>query len=1140
MPDVSVVTDEADNCTAVPTVTFMSDASDGNTCPETITRSYMVSDDCGNSIIVAQSIIVNDITPPTASDPAPINVECITDVPVPDISVVTDEADNCTAVPVVAFVNDASDGNTCPETITRTYSVSDDCGNSINVTQTITVNDITPPTASDPAPIAVECLADVPAADISVVTDEADNCTAAPVVAFVGDASDGNTCPETITRTYSVTDDCGNSITVAQIITVEDITDPVISDCPADIFVSADPASCDAVVSWTEPTAADNCSLASFTSSHTPGETFGIGTTTVTYTATDDCGNTDICTFNITVTDDDDPVISVCAPDRNISADSNCEALMPDLTGEVVASDLCSPTLTITQLPAAGTVITGGTTTVTITVTDGSGNTAECFADVTVIDDVDPVLVTVDTTVYIGPGNIATIDSSFVYDAINSSDNCGITEVTLDIETFDCSMLGDNTVNVTAYDAAGNSLAGTATVTVSDTSIVVADAGPDDGICITDASYTLVNAGLTNGTVLWGTTGDGTFDDPALLNATYTPGATDSDSVKLYMDVTPIIGCTPVSDTMKLYITPEPLAEAGDDIFVCEGAVDTSITTASSANGNILWTSSGDGSFDDNTIINPVYTLGVSDIDSVTLTLTITSTGYCGSAIDSMKIRILDAPDADAGADDAVCASETDYDITDASSDGGTVLWTSSGDGSFDDAGIDNPVYTFGPADYAAGSVTLTMTVTAGGACGEVSDDKVILINELPVIVVDEHSDISCNGLIDGIIRVSGSGGTAPYQYSINGAPFQASGDFTGLAAGDYDISVIDLNSCQKDTTITIIEPAVFTFTLDNVTHNSCYGSDDASISITISGGTLPYAINWTGPDGFTSTDEDLVNLAAGLYSLNLTDANSCNVFTLDTTITEPPEIVITPVDVSDYNGYGVSCNGEADGYIEVDVSGGTGTLVISWAGPDGFTSSDEDITGLAAGNYTLTVTDDLGCASNYEVNLPEPDIITIGYSVTDASCPDVQDGAIDLSISGGAEPYTVLWDDGSTQEDRVNLTGGDYTVTVTDANGCTAQATITVGVVGINCLEVPEILTPGVVDGKNDFLRIRNIGLYPDAEIKIFTRWGKLVYSAKNLEDNQWDGTFKGRPLPVDSYHYILDLGDGSTPRTGTITIIR
>ena len=1053
-PDISVVTDAADNCTASPVVAFVEDVNDGNTCPVTITRTYSVTDECGNSINVNQVITINDITFPTASNPPPISVECLSDVPAPDVSVVTDAADNCTASPVVAWENDSSDGNTCPETITRTYSVTDDCGNSINVEQVITVHDITAPTASDPPTASYQCGSDVPPPDIDVVTDEADNC-GTPVVAFVSESNDGNTCPETITRTYSVTDACGNSINVQHQIIVNDLTNPVISNCQADITVSADPVTCDATVSWTEPTATDNCSLAGFSSSHSPGSVFPVGTSTVTYTATDNCGNISICSFDINVIDDEPPVITGCASDRTLSADNNCEVQVPDLTVEVSAYDNCSPPVVVSQQPAAGTMISSGTTQVTLTVTDGSGNSAFCYADVTVIDDTAPVLVSLDTTAYIGPGNTVTIDSSFVFSATSSYDNCEISSVTIDINTFDCSMLGPNTVNIMAFDGAGNSTPGTAVVTVSDTNTVVAYAGPDDVLYTTEGIYTLSAAVVDNGTVIWGSTGDGSFDDPTIVNPVYTMGTADSgsDSVKLYMDVTPITGCTPVSDTIKLTISEGPVAHAG--------------------------------------------------------------------------------------ADDAVCASETQYLIGDASSEGGSVLWTSSGDGSFDDPTVDNPLYTFGAGDYITGSVVLTMTVT--GAIDTSTDDKIITINDLPSIIVDEHYDISCNGLTDGFINISGTGGSGSYQFSIDGSPYQASGEFSGLAPGDYVLSLIDANGCQDDTTLTIAEPGVFSYNLDDVSHCSCFGVADGAISITISGGTQPYAISWTGPDGYSSTEEDLVGITAGMYTLNLSDANNCNTFTLDILISQPPEIIITPGDISDYNGYGVSCFGETDGYINISsVSGGTGALSISWDGPAGFTSADQNISGLEAGGYMLTVTDELGCSEIYEVVLTEPDELIIDFTAYMASCPDVADGSIETEVTGGVPPYTFLWNDGSTTEDRSSIMSGSYTLQVTDVNGCSAQAEINVDFNGENCLVVPEVITPGVVDGKNDFLVIRNIGLYPDAEIKIFNRWGQIVYSAKNLEENRWDGTFKGKALPVDSYHYILDLGDGSEARTGTITIIR
>ena len=296
--DITVVTDEADNC-GTPTVAFVSDLSDGNSCPEVITRTYSVTDSCGNSINVTQTITIDDVTNPTASNPTPVTIECITDLPAADITVVTDEADNC-GTPTVAFVSDLSDGNSCPEVITRTYSVTDSCGNSINVTQTITIDDVTNPTASNPTPVTIECITDLPAADITVVTDEADNC-GTPTVAFVSDLSDGNSCPEVITRTYSVTDSCGNSINVTQTITIDDVTNPTASNpTPVSIECITDLPAPDITVVTDE---ADNCGTptVAFVSDVSDGNSCP---EVITRTYSDDsCGNSINVTQTITVDD---------------------------------------------------------------------------------------------------------------------------------------------------------------------------------------------------------------------------------------------------------------------------------------------------------------------------------------------------------------------------------------------------------------------------------------------------------------------------------------------------------------------------------------------------------------------------------------------------------------------------------------------------------------------------------------------------------------------------------------------------------------------------------------------------------------------------------------------------------------------
>jgi gliding motility-associated-like protein len=299
--DPMVVTDEVDNG-GVPVVTWENDTSDGLTCPETISRVYRITDNCGNFIFVTQTITVNDVTNPTATAPATVNVECIGDVPAWNVLDINDEADNCTVTPAVVFVGDVSDGLSCPETITRIYSVTDDCGNQIIVNQLIIVNDVTNPSGTAPASVVVECIADVPAWNVLDIKNEADNCTVNPIVAFEGDVSDGLSCPETITRTYSITDDCGNQITVDQTIIVDDITNPTATNIPS-INV---PGAMD-VPAWNildVTTEADNCTanpIVAFVSDVSDGNVCNGEIITRTYSVTDDCGNQILVTQEITI-----------------------------------------------------------------------------------------------------------------------------------------------------------------------------------------------------------------------------------------------------------------------------------------------------------------------------------------------------------------------------------------------------------------------------------------------------------------------------------------------------------------------------------------------------------------------------------------------------------------------------------------------------------------------------------------------------------------------------------------------------------------------------------------------------------------------------------------------------------------------
>ncbi|MCU0457952.1 MAG: gliding motility-associated C-terminal domain-containing protein [Bacteroidales bacterium] len=832
---------------------------------------------------------------------------------------------------------------------------------------------------------------------------------------------------------------------------------------------------------------------------------------------------------NITIEDNDPPVITGCPADITVSTDPGLCSAVVTWTPPVSTAPMVS-----THLP--GTLFPAGVTSVTYTSTDGDGMVSTCTFSVTVNDTELPVVTCKNITVELDASGNATINPADVL-ASAPSDNCGIATVSLSRSAFTCADLGTLTVTVTVTDGSGNPAACTATVTITDPFTSSLSAGPDDEICTTVTTYSLTGSSATNMAVLWSTSGSGTFSDPAAVNPVYTRGATDLTQVTLTVTGTKVNGCPEtLTDAMTLTFAGVPVVNAGADKDLCSGTPSVSLADASAANGAVTWTTSGNGTFSDPSAVNPVYTFGSADTGPVTLTLTVTSTA-CGAVTDNVVITFTTAPVADAGPGGSVCRTEPGFQVTGASHGGGMVTWSASGTGIFSDNTADNPYYTFGTDDYTAGSVTLTMVVTGGGTCGTASSSAIVTINSLPVIDVTVHQQITCNGLTDGIINLAAHGGSAPYMFSLNGSPFQSSGDFTGLAAGSYLFEVMDDNGCGSDTTLVITEPLPFTAVINGTDDVTCHGGADGAIYATLEGGTEPYSISWTGPSGWTASTDTITGLVAGTYTLTATDRNNCAIFSFIEVITQPDAIVITGSVISDNGGYGVTCPESADGSITVTAQGGTSPLTYAWTGPSGYTSDQASISLLTAGLYSLTITDAAGCvlAENFTLTAPEPMIISA--LTNDASCPDTPDGSIDLTVAGGSGTLVYLWNDGVTTADRTSILAGDYTVDVTDENGCVQAYSVNVGVTGIDCLRIYEIITPNG-DGRNDTWQLRNAWLYPEAEVFVYTRWGKLVYHSRNATD-EWDGTFNGKVLPNDSYHYVIHLNDGSDPRTGIISII-
>ena len=320
---------------------------------------------------------------------------------------------------------------------------------------------------------------------------------------------------------------------------------------------------------------------------------------------------------------------------------------------------------------------------------------------------------------------------------------------------------------------------------------------------------------------------------------------------------------------------------------------------------------------------------------------------------------------------------------------------------------------------------THTVTVTDANGCTETID--VVITEPAAIIATETNVDISCFGLCDGSVDATTSGGTGALTYSWDSG--ETTEDITGLCAGDYTLTVTDANGCTETVTATITEPADITVNVSG-TGTSC-GNCDGTAAVTYSGGTGALTVDWpTVP----STADNVTNLCAGSYDVTITDANGCTA-TETQSISDAGGPTIT-VDGST----NVSCFGVCDGTIDVTVAGGSAPLTYSWDNGE----TTDDLTGLCAGDYCLTVTDNNGCTAVQCVTITEPTDITASETHTDVTCFGVCDGTIDATTAGGTGTLVYAWDSGQTTEDLTGLCAGTYTLTITDDNGCTTIVSTT------------------------------------------------------------------------------------------------
>ena len=306
-----------------------------------------------------------------------------------------------------------------------------------------------------------------------------------------------------------------------------------------------------------------------------------------------------------------------------------------------------------------------------------------------------------------------------------------------------------------------------------------------------------------------------------------------------------------------------------------------------------------------------------------------------------------------------------------------------------------------------------------------------IIVNQpaSALAAIANPSAVNCQGGSNGSITLQANGGTAPYGYAWDNGATVAT--LNNLSSGTYHATITDANNCSVMVIGNVVQPSVAMQASSSVNNIVCYGDGNGSININTTGGNAPYLYNWS--DGANTADR--MGLAPGGYSVTVTDASGCTA-TVSTNITQPAQALKALTNVNN-----VSCYAGSNGSITVTVTGGTPPYAFKWNGG----STQQNQFNLVAGTYTVSVTDANQCTTAKQSIVVEPTAIAASLTASSVSCYNGNNGAISASVTGGVAPYAYNWGAGLSSQNISHLTTGNYTVSLTDANGCSTTATAAV-----------------------------------------------------------------------------------------------
>ena len=477
------------------------------------------------------------------------------------------------------------------------------------------------------------------------------------------------------------------------------------------------------------------------------------------------------------------------------------------------------------------------------------------------------------------------------------------------------------------------------------------------------------------------------------------------------------------------------------------------------------------------------YVVTVTDANLCTDTITVNIVDPLGIVIITNVVSHVSC--------NGVCDGEASI-VVSGGTPGLTIAWPSGGNGTTE-------------SGLCAGAHTVT--VTDANNC---SSTATVVINDASLMTVSliETSSITCNGVCDGVVSSTVTGGTAPYNVIWPGP--DTTDVKTGLCAGTYTVTVVDANGCSTTQQVTLTEPNPIAVNLTISNAISCNGVCDGELTANVSGGTAAYTITWSnGASGTVAS-----GLCAGTYTVNVIDANGCNT-TASLTITEPSAITANQLATDALCG---SCNGAI--VLTGTAGGDGGPYTYNWSGGTPVPGIPSVIN-LCPGVYTVTITDGVGCTTvlTQVINsIGGP--TSASFNKTNPTCNGGSNGSMTVTATGGTGTYTYLWASGGANATENGLAAGIHYVTITDANGCIliASDTLTEPDPIVNTPVITDASCNGVCDGT----------------ITLSTTGGTFPYSYA------WDNSMTGSAISglCDGAYVVTTTDGNSCTHVDTFTV--